>query len=430
MSSGFNRRAICILLLSGLAGCAMFAQAGEDRAPLTLDAAIEIAIARAPRVAAQHAAIRATDELIARAGQLPDPKLRFGIENLPVTDAERFRVNSDFMTMRRIGVMQEIPSDGKRASARARAHGEGRVERGGLARERAQVRALVASAWIERHYARRVLAKLEELRTQIRLEIDAAVPALAAGRVTLVEVQALRAMAEAVGDRVLMQDRLAERARIELLRLIADAADRPAAPIVATDAPPWPVADLDSRMPAHPQVIMAASQLHLAQADIDAARATVVPDWSVELSYAQREPAYSNMISLMVQVDLPLWRRDRQDRDVASRVAQRERALAQLDDARRLASAELRLAYADHAFAHRRVQHHEHVLVPVSRERLAAASAAYRGGRGTLAAVLEARRAELEIDLETLAAERERALAWSAIRYAFLTDEEHANAGE
>ena len=429
MPCGFNRRAVRVLL-SGLAGCALLAHAEEDRAPLTLDAAIDMAIARAPRVEAQRAAIRATDELIARAGQFPDPKLRFGIENLPVSDAERFRVNSDFMTMRRIGVMQEIPSDGKRASARARARGEGRIEWANLARERVQVRALVASAWIERGYAQRTLAKLQELFAQIRFEIDAAAPALAAGRATVVEVQALRAMAEAVGDRVLMQERLVERARIELLRLIADAADRPAAPIVATNVPPWPVAELDSRVAAHPQVIMAASQLRLAQADIDAARATVVPDWAVELSYAQREPAYSNMISLMVQVDLPLWRRDRQDRDVAARVAQRERAVVQLDDARRLATAELRLAYADHAFAHRRVQHHEHVLAPVAPERLAAASAAYRGGRGTLAAVLEARRVGLEIDLETLAAERERTLAWSAIRYAFLTDEEYANAGE
>ena len=48
------------------------------------------------------------------AGRLPDPKLAVGIENLPVTGADQWSPTRDFMTMRKIGVMQEVPNRAKR----------------------------------------------------------------------------------------------------------------------------------------------------------------------------------------------------------------------------------------------------------------------------------------------------------------------------
>ena len=52
------------------------------------------------------------------AGQLPDPTLQVGIDNLPVQGSERFSTTADSMTMKRIGIGQEWVSRDKR-SARA-----------------------------------------------------------------------------------------------------------------------------------------------------------------------------------------------------------------------------------------------------------------------------------------------------------------------
>ncbi|CAN7203611.1 hypothetical protein LJR290_000548 [Variovorax sp. LjRoot290] len=41
------------------------------------------------------------------AGELPDPALRVGVDNLPVTGADRFSTSRDAMTMKRIGISQE-----------------------------------------------------------------------------------------------------------------------------------------------------------------------------------------------------------------------------------------------------------------------------------------------------------------------------------
>ena len=51
-------------------------------------------------VIAQDAAATAARELAVAAGQLPDPTVTVGINNLPVTGADRFSLIDDFMTMR------------------------------------------------------------------------------------------------------------------------------------------------------------------------------------------------------------------------------------------------------------------------------------------------------------------------------------------
>jgi outer membrane protein TolC len=403
--------------------------AAQDGASLALDEAIEIGIARSYRIASQRAGVEAANEMSARAGALPDPKLRFGIENLPITDADRFRYDRESMTMRRIGVMQEFPNAGKRDAARLRARSEAAAERVALARERVLLRREIGAAWVERALAGATQSRLNELASQLRFEVDAAAPAVASGRIMAAEVHALRGVLEMIHDRVIAQERLVERARIDLERVIGDAARRRSAPLPDFARAPLALTELDARLATHPAVVVAGTQLRVASAEVDAARAGKAPDWAVELSYSQREPSFSNMVSLMVQVDLPFWQAKRQDRDVAARVAGQERMRGQRDEAHRSAQAEIRLLLADFGAAHRRVEHHRGISLPIARERTSGTLAAYRGGRGTLSAVLEARRAETELEIDTLAVERERALAWVGLRYAFLTEQELAEAG-
>ena len=56
-------------------------------------------------------------------------------------------------------------------------------------------------------------------------------------------------------------------------------------------------------------------------------------------------------------------------------------------------------------------------LIPLAAERTRAALAAYRGGGGTLAAVLEARRMEIDTRMERLRLEMETAALWAQLEY-------------
>ncbi|MBY0469447.1 MAG: TolC family protein, partial [Burkholderiaceae bacterium] len=87
---------------------------------LSLDQALRLAQDRSRQLSAQELAAVAAREMSAAAGQLPDPTLKAGVNNLPVDGADRFSLTRDFMTMRSIAVMQELTRDEKRKARSAR----------------------------------------------------------------------------------------------------------------------------------------------------------------------------------------------------------------------------------------------------------------------------------------------------------------------
>jgi outer membrane protein TolC len=64
-----------------------------------------------------------------------------------------------------------------------------------------------------------------------------------------------------------------------------------------------------------------------------------------------------------------------------------------------------------------RIGRFEELLLPLARQRVSAVLAAYRGGRGELSAVLDARRAETETRLAAVQAQLERARAWAKLNF-------------
>src|SRR2546423_1283809 len=90
------------------------APAGARAQALSLAAAQRKAEREAPALAVQGAALRVARANAISAGELPDPRLVAGIENVPVDGADRWNVTRDFMTMRRVGIAQDIVAPEKR----------------------------------------------------------------------------------------------------------------------------------------------------------------------------------------------------------------------------------------------------------------------------------------------------------------------------
>jgi outer membrane protein TolC len=167
----------------------------------------------------------------------------------------------------------------------------------------------------------------------------------------------------------------------------------------------------------HPELKAYAEREALARTDVALAANSKKSDWSLEVAYGQRGPAFSNMISVMVSIDLPWEAEKRQDRDLAAKRLLADQAQAQAEEARRMHEAELRGFYADWQTAGVRIERFEKLLLPLARERVAAALAAYRGGRGEVGVVLEARRAETEARLGFVQSQLERARAWAKLNF-------------
>jgi outer membrane protein, heavy metal efflux system len=392
------------------------AAAADERA-LSLDDAVEQALEQAPEVNAQTSGLEAAQALVESAGRLPDPELVVGVDNLPVTGPDAYSITDDFMTMRKIGVMQEFPRAAKRRLQHDWAAAEADLAGAQLAQTRLDVARQAAQAWIGRSTAETALQELLALEPEVELGAVAARAAVAAGRASSAEGLAAEAAAARLANRILETQGEARRARSELARWIGVDADRPLAAMPALDRLPTAPEALLETMHRHGALLPFESQLAAARADVELARAERRPDWSAELAYAERGSEFSDMVSLEFRIGLPLFARHRQNPAIAARGAELRRLEAERDSEVRMHTAELKQMLIDWERLGAQLGQVERELLPLSRERSRAALAAYRAGRADLRLALDAFADAIELLLERAALQNERGRAWAYLRY-------------
>ena len=392
---------------------------------LSLAQAQHLAAKDAPQVDAQAAALRAAQQSSLSAAELPDPKLTLGIENLPVDTADRFNLTRDFMTMRKIGLMQEFTRPEKLKLRADRADAEIRKEEAILSLATVNLRRDVAIAWIERYFAERQLDLLKELARESELQITAAQAALAGGKGQAADPFAARLASAQLADKIIDSERLVIRAQINLARWIGAAAKQPLDLAPAFDQLLHRHAELIAGLESHPHLAMYAPLQAIADSDLRLAEAAKHPDWSLEVAYAKRGPTYSNMLSVGVRIDLPIFQSRRQDPAIAGKAATAEQIRAQSEDAKRAHSAEIEGMFADWESANTRLLRYRAELMPLAHARSDIALASYRGGKSELASVLEARKGEIEVRMNYLAAQSELARAWANLNFLLPTSKEN-----
>ena len=141
-------RYVLLVSLGGVAGLA-----GAE--PLSFDAALRIATRSSPDIAVQATSVEAARSASMAAGRLPDPKLAVGIENLPATGAEQWSLTRDFMTMRKVGLMQDVPNGAKREARAAAANAAVAQAEAERLVSILTVRRDTALAWLDRYYLER-----------------------------------------------------------------------------------------------------------------------------------------------------------------------------------------------------------------------------------------------------------------------------------
>jgi len=385
--------------------------------PLTLDAARRLAAERSRRLTGQDALVAAARERATAATRLPDPTLRLGVNNLPVTGAERFSLTQDFMTMRSVGVAQEFTREEKRKARQARFDREADAVAATQAAARAEIDREVALAWFERHFAETRRTLLLRQREEARLQIEATEALLRGARGSTADVLAARSQVEQLNDRLAEADQRIATATNALSRWVGPTATGPLASPPAFDALPFSDEDLRDRLEHHPQLAALTKQVDVARAQAEIARTERRADWSLELMYNQRGSAYSNMVSLNVSIPLQWNRKDRQDRELAAELSTVDALKAEREEAARAHEAEVREMLLERQSKLDRRRRYDATLLPLAQDRTRAALAAYRAGSGSLVAALDARRNEIEVQVERLQLERDVALLWARLNY-------------
>ena len=392
--------------------------------PLTLGEAQRQAVDRSQSLRAQDAAVSASREMAAAASQLPDPVATFGVNNLPINGPDAWSLTRDFMTMTSIGVTQEFTRSEKREARADRFEREADKSLAEKSARVAGIRRDSALAWLDRYYAEAQLAVVAEQRTQARGEIEAAETAYRAGRGNLADVLSARSALAVLDDRSSELGRRVSGTKIALVRWIGDLGGEPLGAMPAMDTIRLDPRTLDSDLVHHPDIAVLTRQEQIAAAEVRVAQANKKPDWSVALMYSQRGPAYSNMISVNVSVPLQWDQNNRQDREVAAKLAMLDQTRAEREDMLRAHAAEVRAMIAEWENDRERSSRYARELVPLAAERTQAVLGAYRGAKAGLVDVLLARRNELDVRLQALQLEMETARLWAQLNFLALDDDE------
>ena len=382
----------------------------QSHVPLTLAEAQRLALRRSPQIDSQKAMAEASREMAVAAGELPDPQVFAGIENVPTSGMNAWSLREE-MTMARIGVMQEFPRAEKRRLRSERALRD--ADRVDVAAEvdALTVQRETATAWLNAYFAMRIERTIASQIREAELQATMAHASFRSGRGSQNDVLAAQGALIDLRNRTVETQLALRRARIALARFVGDEADRPLVEPPELHVLPQPVEEL-VKVDAQPEVRRLDAQVAVLDTESRLARAGRLPDWSLELSYGIRQ-ANADMVSLMVRMDLPWSPGSRQDRELAAKLKERDAALAMREDLRRMREAEVRQMVAEWNAMREQAQRIRDELVPLARSRTDAALASYRGGMGALTMVLEARRGELEADLMLINMELAAARAWA-----------------
>ena len=395
---------------------------------LSLQEAQRRAVERSRLLAAQDSAVRSSREMAVAAGQLPDPVLKMGIDNLPIDGPDQFSLTRDFMTMRRIGVMQEFTRGEKRDLRAQRFEREAEKSVAEKAAATASIQRGTALAWLERYYAQALLKVVAEQIEQVKGEITAAEAVYRGGRGSQADVIGAHGTLAALEDKASELRRRVLVGKTNLARWIGEGADAPLADPPRIDSVRLNEASLEQDLAHHPEIAVLAKQEEVAVAEAKIAQASSTPDWTFEVAYQQRGPSYSNMISVGVSVPLPWDRANRQDREIGAKLAVAEQARAQREEMLRAHVAEVRGMIAEWQNGRERLARYEKDLLPLAAERSKAALAGYQGGKAGITDLLLARRSETDIRMQAVQLEMDTARLWAQLNFLIPADAVHTGA--
>ncbi len=396
-----------------IACCALGAAPLAWAEDLSFTDAINRATADGPTIAAGESAVEAAGLRIAPADELPDPKLVLGVRNVPVSGADQFTLDRDFMTRTEVGVMQEVPNRAKRTARTRHARAAAKAADAGLDATRLEARLGAAQAWIEVYFSYERLDLLAALESELAALIESEEERLASGQDAADAAIAARIEASRLEDRraVVESDVVASRAELE--RWIGDTGDirpGPAAPTFAIEP-----ARMRSHVEHHVAVAAAAAETSLARADVELARSERYSDWSWDVMYGRREPSFSDMISVGVTFSLPLFQSSRQAPRIEARYADLRRARADQEAVLRQHRAHLDAMLADHAALIDQLARLNDVRLPLARQRADLARSRLAAGSPSVDTAINARIDVLEVEFERIRLQQQIAQVGAAL---------------
>jgi outer membrane protein, heavy metal efflux system len=411
---------IVVYLLLGITLLIGFSVNAEEQ-PLTLAETIQLATQNQPLLQSLDDATASSREAAVAEAQLPDPKIKFGVTNLPVTSGNALRFDREDMTMVNVGIAQDITPQMKREAASNRMLAEADQFHSEQISTLKIIERDVALAWLDVYEAQRKTELYQRLIDDMTAQRKVLTASISSGNAKTSDVLEIDSNISMTKEKRIFALRDERKARATLARWIGKTASRSISAELPNIAIHLNDDATQQEIEKHPILQNSLQAEKVAQYDVDIAQASFERNWGWEVGYGKRFNDRSDMLSFQVSMDLQLDRAHRQDRRTAEKLVLVEKARKLTEDRRRELSSELETAMADAEAAQALENENATKLMPNAQAKLSIAQAGYKSGMQNIADVWQARRDLIEVELDRLSILTDRQRAAVKIGY-FVND--------
>lgn len=395
-------------------------------ASLSLDEAISNAISHDRWIDSNRYQEHAIRSDAIASGQLPDPKVRVALANLP-TDS--FDFNQENMTQLQLGISQQFSRGDsleikqRQLSLMADQKPLERHER------RALIKQKVGQLWVllHQHQAQTQLLKANQSLFQELVAISQA--HYRSGNLQRYELLDAELKMTQLHDRLAKLEQLKNQTRHQLLEwltvpdeLDALPTELPEIPILLTPQQLKNEVQVDKVLLKHPLLQQFEQRVEIQQKAVDLADEAYKPSFKVDAGYGYRDDMPNGMdradfFSMALTFDLPIFPEKRQDATRNAAIGQREAVKEQRFLKARQIKTTFGFELANLAGLEQRLSIYDRGLLRQLKEKRSAALQAYGASTARFNDVSAAALSELEIKLQKIALTHERAATLLRLNY-------------
>jgi outer membrane protein TolC len=356
-----------------------------DDGPLSLDQALELAVADNPGLAEIQARARALAAIPSQAGTLPDPVLSLNALSLPV---DTFNLDQEPMTQLQVGVSQALPFPGKLGLRQEAASHEAVAAAEEVNERHLTLIRDVKLVWWNLFYLDRALEIVARNQDLMRQFVDIAQVRYRVGEglqqdVLLAQVELSRLLDQEIRLRGM---RRTEEARLNAL--LNRPTDSPVSlpSSVPAELPEPVVEDTLYRLAEEHRPLLAVQQsrIEAAGSRLALAQKDYYPDFRLGAVYGFRQGSdpirgdRADLASIMLSMNLPIFVGRKQDRAVDQRGAELLKQRYALQNARQQVREQVAAALADYRRTQEQVQLLKTGILPQARQTVDSMLAGYR----------------------------------------------------
>lgn len=368
-----------------------FAAQAQHSIPLTLAEAEDLALRQEPGRAALLARATALEERGVVAAQLPDPTMRVGIANYPISSGS---FSTEGMTQAQLGFRQSFPSGKSRTFSGQRFKSLSLELTESAAARARDVHTSVRISWLETYYWQHARNIVAESRPFFADLVAVTRSLYSVGRKTQHDVLRAELELSRLDDRLIEINRRHMQAKAALSEWLGPDADRPVASNLPTGVSVPAIETLHDNLLSHPAVLASDARIAARSAVVELAEESKKPGWALDLGYGYREgnlpsgEPRSDFVSLSVSMELPFFKKDRQDRSLSAALSERSAARYERNELLRRLMSQLDAEYVHWQDLTRRVALYESQILGLSKSQAQAALLAYQSEAGDFADVM------------------------------------------